>query len=113
MERRFSADQLQAVRNVISIRFVIENILEIPSKEVEGVFRFVCPCCQESQTAVNPATNLSRCFLCKKNFNAIEIYMADRHAGFVEAVKALLPFLPTQPADARASSAETSAGLRQ
>ena len=113
MARRFSAEQLHAVRNVIPIRLVIESILEIPSKEVEGIFRFVCPCCHESQTAVNPTTNLSRCFLCKKNFNTIEVYMADRHAGFVDAVNALLPYLHGQPAAASAYSAATSAGLRQ
>ena len=93
MERRFSGEELHALRNVLPIRLVIEGTLGIPSKEVEGVFRFVCPCCHESQTAVNPRTNLSRCFLCKKNFNTIEIVMADRQTSFVEAVKALLPSL--------------------
>jgi len=110
MTRRFSSEELYAVRNLIPIRFVVENILGIPSKEVEGIFRFVCPCCHESQTAVNPSTNLSRCFLCKKNFNTIEVFMADHRAGFVEAVKALRRFLPTQPASTKT---KTSDGLRQ
>ncbi len=54
MGRRFSDEELQVVRNEIEIRFVIEEVLATPSKEVEGIFRFVCPCCHESQTAVNP-----------------------------------------------------------
>lgn len=112
MERRFSSEELHVLRNLISIRHVIGDILGIPSKEVEGVFRFVCPCCHESQTAVNPRTNLSRCFLCKKNFNTIEIVMADRQASFKEAVKTLLPFLAAQTANARANCAATSEGLR-
>lgn len=113
MERRFSSEELYAIRNLIPIRLVIENMLGIPSKEVEGVFRFVCPCCHESRTAVNPRTNLSRCFLCKKNFNTIEIFMVDRRASFVEAVKALLPFLPIQTASATAKFAKASDELRQ
>ena len=110
MEKRFSSTDLCALRNLIPIREVIETILCIPSKEVEGVFRFLCPCYRESQTAVNLRTNLSRCFLCKKNFNTIEIFMADRHTSFVKAVSALLPLLPSQIAK---DEAATCAGLRQ
>lgn len=99
MGRRFSDEELSELRNALPIRFVIEKVLEIPGKDVEGMFRFVCPCCYESQTAVNPKTNLSRCFLCKKNFNTIEIFMSDRRVNFVEAVKALLPLLQTQLSD--------------
>lgn len=88
MHQRFTSDDLHAVRNQISIRHVIES-LEIPSKEVEGVFRFLCPQCGEFQTAVNPKTNLSRCFRCQANFNTIEILMKDRQLSFVESVKFL------------------------
>ena len=112
MEGRFSAEELYKIRNLVPIRTVIADILGIPGKDVEGVFRFVCPCCHESQTAVNPKTNLSRCFLCKKNSNTIEIFMADRHTNFVEAVKALRPFLPVQPPTATEKSAATSVGVR-
>ena len=112
MQQRFSSEELYDVRNLIPVRDVIENILGIPSKEVEGIFRFVCPCCHESQTAVNLKTNLSRCFLCEKNFNTIDIFMADRRASFVEAVKALLPLLSTQQAATTEHSAKTSVGLR-
>ncbi len=102
MGRRFSDRELSELRNVLPIRFVIENVLEIPGKDVEGVFRFVCPCCYESQTAINSKTNLSRCFLCKRNFNTIEIFMSDKRVSFVEAVKALLPMLHTHPVSADA-----------
>ena len=113
MERRFSNEELYLIRNIIPVRLVIADILCIPAKEVEGVFRFVCPCCNESQTAVNPGTNLSRCFLCQKNFNTIEIVMADQRVGFVEAVKTLRSHLPAQPAAAMLKSVATSAGVRQ
>ena len=89
MERRFSAEELGAIRNDISIRIVIEELLRLPNKEVEGVFRFLCPVCAEFQTAINNLTNLSRCFRCQKNFNTIELVMQEQKVSFVEAVKLL------------------------
>jgi len=89
MNRRFLPTELFAIRNQISIRAVIENLLRIPTKEIEGVLRFLCPCCHEFQTGVNPKTNLSRCFRCERNFNTIEIVMADQSKTFVESVKFL------------------------
>ena len=100
MNKKFSAQELHDIRNAIPIRFLIEEVLSIPSKEVEGIFRFVCPCCREFQTAINPKTNLSRCFLCRRNFNTIEIFMADRKESFVPAVKILQSYLPDQAASA-------------
>lgn len=87
--RRFSDEELRAVRNKIAMRDLICTTLEIPCKEVEGVFRFLCPKCGEFQTAINPKTNLSRCFRCQRNFNSIEIVMEDRKLNFVDAVKFL------------------------
>ena len=89
MSRKYSAAELYAIRNEIPIRHVIEGVLEIPAKEIEGVFRFVCPICHESQTAVNPRTNLSRCFRCQENFNTIELVMRERGVNFVESVRLL------------------------
>lgn len=89
MGQQFSKEELHALRNRISIRDLIEHSLEIPCKEVEGVFRFLCPNCGEFQTAVNPKTNLSRCFRCQENFNTIEIVMKDRQLSFVDSVKLL------------------------
>ena len=87
--RRFSSEELYAMRNIVGIRAVICDFLKIPSKEVEGIFRFLCPRCKEFQTAINPKTNLSRCFRCATNFNPIEIVMADKQISFVESVKFL------------------------
>lgn len=87
--KKFSSEELIAIRNELPIRWVIEFLLGIPSKVSEGIFRFVCPKCSEMQTAVNPKTNLSRCFLCQKNFNTLEIVMDNHRIGFVPAVQLL------------------------
>lgn len=86
--KRFTKEDLFAVRNELPIMELIKGI-GIPWKISEGVFRFLCPKCGEFQTGVNQATNLSRCFLCQKNFNTIEIVMEDRKLSFVESVKFL------------------------
>lgn len=88
MSQRFSSEELHALRNRVSVRVLIES-LGIPHKEIEGVFRFLCPKCREFQTAVNPKTNLSRCFRCQENFNTIELVMKDRQISFVESVRLL------------------------
>jgi hypothetical protein len=90
MSRRFSDRQLYQVRNQIPIRHVIETLLAIESETVEGVFRFRCPLCSGRHTAVKPETNLSRCFHCGKNFNAIDLCMLARHMRFVESVEFLI-----------------------
>jgi DNA primase len=104
--RRFNKNELYKIRNQIPIREVIEDILAIPSKDVEGVFRFVCPCCYESKTAVNPKTNLSRCFRCEKNFNTIDIVMADRKLSFVAAVAYLVGHYQTMLQSATAAQSD-------
>ena len=90
MSRRFTERQLYEVRNHIPIRHVIETLLAIDSETVDGVFRFRCPLCAGRNTAVNPKTNLSRCFHCGKNFNAIDMCMIVRHMSFVDSVKFLI-----------------------
>jgi hypothetical protein len=90
MTRRFSDEDLYNVRNRILIRHVIETLLAIPSETVDGVFRFRCPLCAGRHTAINPATNLSRCFDCEKNFNTIDLCMLVRRTDFVQSVKFLL-----------------------
>jgi len=92
MGRRFTDRQLFEVRNHIPIRSVIESLLDMPSKTVEGVFRFLCPQCGEYETSIKPQTNLARCFRCEKNFNPIDIVMAVRRVEFVETVDLLLDF---------------------
>jgi len=90
MSPRFSDRQLYEVRNHIPIRHVIETLLAIPSETLEGVFRFRCPLCAGRHTAVKPETNLSRCFHCNRNFNAIDLCMLVKHLNFVESVKFLI-----------------------
>jgi len=89
MARRFSDEELYRIRNDIPVRAVISELLAIASKEIEGIYRFLCPNCGEFQTAVNLKTNLSRCFRCQRNFNTIELVMEDRKVSFVESVKML------------------------
>jgi len=86
MTRRFSSQELFELRNHIPIDTLIERRLMLPSKVTEGFFRFLCPVCQEFQTAINPKTNLARCFRCEKNFNTIDLVMICRNMSFVESV---------------------------
>jgi len=89
MQRRFSAQELQKLRNFIPIVFIILEILMIPSKVSEGYFRFLCPLCSEFTTAISQENNLARCFRCQKQFNPIELVMACKKTDFVESVKFL------------------------
>lgn len=93
MGKRFSSMELYKLRNSIPIHVLIETQLGIPAKISEGVFRFLCPLCNEFQTAVNPKTNLSRCFRCEKNFNTIDMVMIWHNTDFVSSVKYLQAIL--------------------
>lgn len=86
MKKLFSSDELYELRNLIPINMVISEVLQMPSKIADGHFRFLCPRCNEFQTATNASTNLARCFCCQKNFNAIDLVMIVRKSGFVESV---------------------------
>jgi len=85
----FSSSQLYTLRNDINVQVLIEETLRIPSRMTEGCFRFLCPLCNGYDTAVNPKTNLARCFRCEKNFNTIDLVMVVRQADFVHSVKLL------------------------
>lgn len=87
--RRFSDAELKTLRNNVPVKWVIETLLQLPGKEVEGVYRFHCPECGEFQTGLNPHVNLARCFRCCKNFNPIELVMAERGLNFVKSVNLL------------------------
>ena len=88
--KRFSDSELRYVRNEIPIKYVLEQLCGICGKQVEGVYRFVCPCCHEMQTGIHPKENLVRCFRCRRNFNPLELVMQARSCSFVVAVKYLL-----------------------
>ena len=88
-KRRFTNHELYILRNDIPIDALIEKALCIPSRIAEGYFRFLCPLCEQFNTAVNPETNLARCFRCEENFNTIDLVMTIRKLDFVESVRFL------------------------
>ena len=88
-KRCFSSSQLYTLRNDINVQVLIEQTLRIPSRMTQGCFRFLCPLCNGYDTAVNPKTNLARCFRCEKNFNTIDLVMAVRQMNFVDSVRFL------------------------
>ena len=85
----FSNQQLYTLRNDITVQILIEKTLRIPCRMIQGCFRFLCPLCNAFDTAVNPKTNLARCFRCEKNFNTIDLVMLIRQTNFVQSVKFL------------------------
>ena len=86
--KRLSDDRLRELRNSIPIDEVIRR-LEVPAKEVEGYFRFLCPVCREDHTAINPRNNLARCFRCRQNYNPIDLVMTVSRTSFLQAVRYL------------------------
>lgn len=81
------------MRNEIPVDILIEKALGIPSRFTDGCFRFLCPLCNEFNTAVNPETNLARCFCCEKNFNTIDLVMIVRKSDFVKTISFLKKYL--------------------
>ena len=109
--KRFSNEQLRRLRNDMPVRTVIETLLQLPYKEVEGAYRFLCPVCNEFNTGLNPRTNLARCFGCEKNFNPIELVMAGRGLSFVQSVKLLLQAEPASSVGHQRQRGESEAGF--
>ena len=93
MKRHFSSRELFVLRNHIPIDTLIEKHLMLPLKFSEGYFRFLCPLCNEFQTATNLKTNLARCFRCERNFNPIDMVMIYKGLKFVDGVKYLKTIL--------------------
>ena len=112
MTRRcFASRQLYALRNDIDVRQLIERTLRIPCRVDEGRFRFLCPVCRMFDTAVNPKTNLARCFRCSRNFNTIDLVMIIRRTDFVQSVE-FLQSVHQAYQHHSASEAGTSPGAR-
>ena len=86
-------EHLRELRNRIEMIPLIAEALELLYKTHDGRFRFMCPLCHDFDTAVNPATNLARCFRCQRNFNPIDIVMTVKRYSFMQAVHYLDPFL--------------------
>lgn len=80
------ADQLRTLRNDVPVADVIYH-LRIPTKMRGRRETFRCPRCGGFHTATNLRTNLARCFRCERNFNPIDLVMAERNSSFLEAVK--------------------------
>ena len=95
MTRKFFSRQLlRRLRNEIAVADLLVQ-LDWPHKHREGRFCFLCPRCGEFLTAINPRTNLGRCFHCKVNFNPIELVISIKEYDFVTAVHFLEDqFLP-------------------
>ena len=84
---------LRRLRNEIQFHKLFRQ-LGWPFKR-EGVqLKFVCPVCNESQTSINPATNLARCFRCERNWNPIDFTMITTGCEFRQAIAQLEDLLP-------------------
>jgi len=85
---RIPPDLLRQLRNDVVITRVIEH-LGIPSNLRGQRLTFRCPDCSTFHAKTNPYRNLARCFLCQRNFNSIDLVMAERGYSFLEAVEYL------------------------
>ena len=85
---RIPADYLRALRNEVSVCELIHD-LRIPFEMRGSRFTFQCPVCQRFHTSVLWRANLVRCFLCEKNFNPIDLAMAEKGWTFLETVNYL------------------------
>ena len=91
-------DRLRALRNKIDFSHLFGRLGWPWKRREDGVVLFVCPACRESQTSVNPKTNLARCFRCERNWNPIDFTMEVGRMDFLEAYGYLEEMLP-KPAD--------------
>ena len=99
--RLIPAYHLRALRNRVAVVELITH-LAIPTRTTGARFSFRCPQCGGFPTATDPATNLARCFHCQRNFNPIELVMAERHLNFLDAVRYLEATYGMTPATTRA-----------
>ena len=94
LHKRYDDELMRRLRNDIPVAWLIKH-LGWPCKTRNGTFVFVCPRCNETQSAVNPQTNLGRCFHCETNFNPIDFTICARQCEFRTAVEYLIPLLPS------------------
>ena len=86
MNDRLNKATLRRLRNEIEMQPLITDTLAMENRMSEGRFRFLCPLCSEFNTAVNPKTNLARCFRCQRNFNPIDLVITVKGYAFLDAV---------------------------
>lgn len=89
MSNHYSSRLLKMIRNQIPIEKVITSFLNLDVRYTRKWIRFRCPRCHCFHTAINPKTNLARCFDCQKNFNPIDLVMTVGKCDFIEAVEYL------------------------
>jgi DNA primase len=87
-------DLLRAIRNDLPMKLTIVRLRQHGpiAKQVDGYFRFQCPCCGELRATVNPKNNLAHCFSCGKNFNNIDLMLTQGY-DFLPAVQILSGWL--------------------
>ena len=90
------SEHLRTLRNDVPVLAVVSE-LSIPTKLRGRRLTFRCPYCDEFHTAVNERTNLARCFACERNFNPIDLVVAERCSSFHEAVQYLDGLLARYP----------------
>lgn len=96
MSKRYPRWYLRRIRNEIPMPKVF-RVVDWPHKTRDGYVRFLCPRCQEFNTAVNPETNLGRCFRCEENYNPIDFLISIRECDFQTAIEYLSVLLPPPP----------------
>ena len=94
MANRYPNNFLRMIRNQIPIEKVIVELLNMEVRHTSKWLRFRCPRCYNFHTATNRNTNLARCFVCKVNFNPIDMVLAVGKCSFVEAVDYLKEKMP-------------------
>ena len=105
--KRLSSQELYKLRNDIPVDALIKNALDIPWRNTQGCFRFLCPRCNEFNTSVKPATNLARCFRCDKNFNTIDLVMLITQSDFVKSIRFLKDYQKNMPMQSHPIKPET------
>ena len=90
--QRYDDEFLRRLRNDIPLAWLLQHP-QWPCKTREGRFVFLCPCCNESESSVNPRTNLGRCFHCETNYNPIDFTMCAWQCDFRDAVEHLATLL--------------------
>jgi hypothetical protein len=86
---------LHRLRNEVPFQLLFRK-LGWSHKRVGIQLRFVCPVCSESQTSINPATNLARCFRCQRNWNPIDFTITVTNCEFLQAIAQLEELLPNK-----------------
>ncbi len=86
-------DDLCVLRNEVPVLTVLSR-LGIATRRRGARRSFRCPACQSCHATTVPRANLARCFACRRNFNPIDLVMAERRSTFLQAVRYVRALLP-------------------